>query len=185
LARRLDRILVIDIESTCWEGPPPEGQDNEIIEIGLCPLDVTTGKRLEKRSILVRPERSTVSAHCTRLTTLTQEQVDKGISFAEACALLRRDYLTHDRPWASYGDYDRRQFERQCRDTGIEYPFGPTHFNIKSLFAVVHALPQEVDLPEALQRLQLPHEGTHHRGDDDAWNIAAILARLLLQWRDR
>jgi inhibitor of KinA sporulation pathway (predicted exonuclease) len=25
----------------------------------------------------------------------------------------------------------------------------------------------------------LPLEGTHHRGDDDAWNIAALLADLL------
>ena len=37
---------------------PTEGQTNDIIEIGLCPLEVSTGRRLEKRSILVRPERS-------------------------------------------------------------------------------------------------------------------------------
>ena len=27
--------------------------------------------------------------------------------------------------------------------------------------------------------LKHPLEGTHHRADDDAWNIAAILARLI------
>ena len=34
MARKLDRILVVDIEATCWEGNPPPGQTSEIIEIG-------------------------------------------------------------------------------------------------------------------------------------------------------
>ena len=42
MARKLDRILVVDIEATCWEGNPPPGQTSEIIEIGLCVLDVPT-----------------------------------------------------------------------------------------------------------------------------------------------
>jgi inhibitor of KinA sporulation pathway (predicted exonuclease) len=36
-------------------------------------------------------------------------------------------------------------------------------------------------MAETLQALKLPLEGTHHRGDDDAWNIAAILSNILLQ----
>ncbi len=35
----------------------------------------------------------------------------------------------------------------------------------------------------ALARLGLPLEGTHHRGGDDIWNIAAILGQLLLRAR--
>ena len=31
----------------------------------------------------------------------------------------------------------------------------------------------------ALGMLGLPLEGTHHRGGDDAWNIAAVLLALL------
>ncbi|EFH86724.1 hypothetical protein [Ktedonobacter racemifer] len=30
-----------------------------------------------------------------------------------------------------------------------------------------------------LHNMRLPLEGTHHRGNDDAWNSAAILAELL------
>src|SRR4051794_32359446 len=56
MAKRLDRVLVIDIESTCWNGGyPPKGESNDVIEIGLCTLDLSTGRRVEKRSILVRP----------------------------------------------------------------------------------------------------------------------------------
>lgn len=176
MAKRLDHILVIDIESTCWDGGfPPKGQMNDIIEIGLCRLEVSSGRRLEKRSILVRPERSVVSRFCTELTTLTQEQVSSGMAFKDACKLLEDEYLSQERVFASFGDYDRRQFDRQCRDQGVRYPFGPTHLNVKSLFAIARALPSEVGLPQAMALLGLPLEGIHHRGHDDAWNIAAVL----------
>jgi inhibitor of KinA sporulation pathway (predicted exonuclease) len=183
MARRLDQILVVDVESTCWEGEPPDGQEPEIIEIGLCVLDVATGQRLDNPSIIVRPQHSTISAYCTVLTTLTQEEVDGGISLGEACHILEQMYRSKERLWASYGDYDRRQFEQNCRVHGIPYPFGPGHINVKSLFAIVHRLPHEVYLGEAMRILGFPLEGTHHRGGDDAWNIARILGDLLLRAR--
>jgi inhibitor of KinA sporulation pathway (predicted exonuclease) len=184
MARRLDKIVVVDVEATCWDGAPPPGEEAEIIEIGVCLLDVGTGAREAKRSILVRPERSRVGDACTRLTTLTQEQVEGGIPFAQACAALAADYGTRERAWASYGDYDRRQFERQCASRAVRYPFGVTHLNIKHLCALALRLPREIGMDEALRRLGLPLEGTHHRAHDDAWNIAAILARLLARAQD-
>ncbi|WP_437910681.1 3'-5' exonuclease [Sorangium sp. So ce327] len=183
MAKRLDLILVIDVESTCWDGDPPPGEENEIIEIGVCPLEVSSCRRRERRSILVRPERSRVSPFCTGLTTLTQADVDAGVSFREACATLRSELKAQDRLWASYGDYDRRMFERQCQSRGVPLPFGPSHLNVKSLFAVTHALSREVGMAEALERAGLPLAGTHHRGVDDAHNIAGLLAHLLLAAR--
>ena len=179
MSNKLDTIVVIDIEATCWKGKPPPGQENEIIEIGICPLDIASGQPLEKESILVKPERSQVSEFCTNLTTLTQERVDQGISFSEACLLLEKKYNTHQKTWASYGDYDRKQFEKQCQSHGIRYPFGKRHINVKELFARRNALPKKVGMAAALNFLNLPLEGTHHRGDDDAWNIARILSLLL------
>jgi inhibitor of KinA sporulation pathway (predicted exonuclease) len=183
VARTLDLIIVVDVESTCWEGPPPNGEQSEIIEMGLCALNVADGARLERRSIFVRPERSQVSAYCTRLTTITWAQVDQGVSFAEACQLVAREYNTRERTWASYGDYDRRQFERQCAARGVAYPFGVTHLNVKNLVALALGLPHEVGMDEALRLWGLSLEGTHHRADDDAWNIAALLAGALRRLR--
>jgi inhibitor of KinA sporulation pathway (predicted exonuclease) len=183
MAEKLDQILVIDLESTCWYEDPPQGQDPEIIEIGLCVLDVATGRRLDNPSILVRPERSKVSEYCTILTTLTQEEVDAGISLREACHILQEKYHSKQRIWASYGNYDRKQFEHDCQVHGTDYPFGDGHINVKSLFALVHSLPHEVPLDEAMDMLGWPLEGTHHRGGDDAWNIARILGSLLLKAR--
>ena len=141
--------------------------------------------RVERRSILVRPARSTVSPFCTQLTTLTQADVDAGIPLAEACRLLSQDYRSGQRLWASYGDYDRQQFTRNCADYGIPYPFGPGHLNVKTLAAVTHGWTREPGMSEALRRLALPLEGTHHRGGDDAWNIAGLLCALLGRMRDK
>ena len=140
MAGRLDHLIVIDVEATCWAGGPPDGQEPEIIEIGVCLLDVFSGARVARESILVRPERSEISPFCTQLTTLCPEQVAQGVSFDRACRILRRKYRAGMRTWASYGDYDRHQFVRQCQERGILYPFGPTHINVKNLVAVLHGL---------------------------------------------
>jgi inhibitor of KinA sporulation pathway (predicted exonuclease) len=185
MARTLDRILVIDVESTCWEGTPPPGQMSEIIEIGLATVDVARLERVDRRSILVRPACSAVSAYCTQLTTLTQADVNAGIPLAEACRLLAQEYRAAERPWASYGDYDRQQFERNCVAFGIPYPFGPTHLNVKNLAAMSYGWSREVGLSEGLRRIGLPLEGIHHRGGDDAWNIAGLVCQLLRRMRGK
>jgi inhibitor of KinA sporulation pathway (predicted exonuclease) len=179
--RRLDLLLIIDIEATCWQGESaPEGEESEIIEIGICTLDISSGQRLDKRSILVQPKHSRISEFCTQLTTITQEQVDQGISFTDACKILEEEYLSRERVWASYGDYDRAMFTKQCQQRQINYPFGTRHINIKTLFPILCAHPWEVGMAKALELLEIPLEGTHHRGGDDAWNIGAI-ASLLIQ----
>lgn len=179
MARSLDVILVVDLESTCWEGSPPPDQSSEIIEVGLCTIDLETLTRTEKRSILVKPVQSEISRFCTELTTLTSDMFAEAGSLADAIRILQKEYGSQDRLWASWGDYDRRQFERVCQDQNVEYPFGPSHLNVKSLFAAAMGSGHELGLDGAYKHLGLTMEGTHHRGDDDAWNIAEILCRLL------
>lgn len=178
MAKKLNQILVLDVEATCWSGEPPPGQKKEIIEVGLCLLDTKTLKLSGKRSILVRPN-SEVSPFCTSLTTLTQADVDTGIPFRSACKILEKEYNAPDIVMASYGDYDRMQFARECTSGNIRNPFGPTHLNVKNLVALVLGLDREVGMPTALEMLKLPMEGTHHRGVDDSFNIAKILANIL------
>ena len=131
----------------------------------------------------MRPIASTVSPFCTSLTTLTQADVDAGMPFTMACELLRKEYHSRDRVWASFGDYDRTMFQEQCKQTGVIYPFGPRHLNVKTLFALARGLPAEIGMAGSLEMLGMPLEGTHHRGHDDAWNIAGILDQLLRAMR--
>ncbi|HSA51673.1 MAG TPA: 3'-5' exonuclease [Yinghuangia sp.] len=181
--RLLDRILVVDVEATCWDTGVPDGETSDIIEIGVTVLDIATATRVDKAGLIVRPERSTVSAFCTQLTTLTQADVDAGIAFADACELLRSQFGSHQRVWASWGDYDRQAFERQCAALGVPSPFGTRHLNVKTLYALAHGLPREPGMAAALAHAGRPLEGAHHRGVDDAWNIAGLMADLLVSAR--
>lgn len=171
-------LNVIDVEATCWEDGPPPGQVSEIIEIGLAVVDLAAGQRIGRHRILVRPERSSVSAFCTRLTGLTQAEVDTGVSFEAACQLLADEHQSRSHPWASWGDYDRRQFARQCQDSGARFPFGACHVNAKAVFARAHGLRTRPGMAAALRIAGLALEGRHHCGADDAWNIAALIVQL-------
>jgi inhibitor of KinA sporulation pathway (predicted exonuclease) len=171
-------INVVDVEATCWVGSPPPGQVSEIIEIGLCVLDSRDWTRVARHRILVRPQRSRVSPFCTELTGLTQAEVERGVTFAEACALLADAHDARGRPWASWGDYDRRQFQRQCGPGQVGYPFGHRHVNAKLWFSEALGLRRRLGMAQALTHAGLPLEGRHHRGEDDAWNIAGLLVEL-------
>ncbi|MFD8688099.1 exonuclease domain-containing protein [Streptomyces sp. NPDC059651] len=168
-------LNVVDIEATCWDGQPPPGAVSEIIEIGLTVVDLRARERLARHRVLVRPARSSVSAFCTELTGLTQAEVDTGLAFADACRLLAAEHRAGARPWASWGDYDRNQFIRQCRATGTPYPFGRRHTNAKIPFTTAHGLRRRPGMAQALRIAGLPLEGRHHSGADDAWNIAALI----------
>lgn len=184
----LKTLLIVDIEATCFDPKPNtwgvSSQDvdtweyqSEIIEVGVCELDLDKGI-LSKESIIVRPTYSKVSDFCTKLTTLTQKDVDAGIRLVEACGILQKKFNSPNRVWVSYGDYDRKQFEKECKSKAVGYPFGPRHLNIKNIFALMYRLEEEVSMPEALKVLRLELEGTLHRGIYDAYNIAKITQRL-------
>lgn len=184
MTRRLDKILVIDIESTCWEGGYPQrGQISEIIEVGICTLDVATLRRADKCSIMVKPLKSRINEFCTKLTSITPQMVEYAKPLSNACSTLEKEYQSRQRMWASWGDYDRNQFQRNCRDYNLRYPFGPTHLNIKTLFAAMLGMNRKLDLDAAFRHLGWTLDGPLHRGVDDAWNSARILAWLLEKGR--
>ncbi|MFJ7230985.1 exonuclease domain-containing protein [Streptomyces tendae] len=175
-------LNVIDLEATCWDGQPPPDEVSEIVEIGLAVVDLHARERVGRHRILVRPTRSRVSAFCTELTGITQAEADGGVSLAVACDTLVREHGAGARPWASWGDYDRKQFVRQCAADGVPYPFGHpaerAHTNAKAVFTEAHGLRRRPGMAQALEIAGLPLTGRHHRGVDDAWNIAALVLRL-------
>lgn len=173
-----EKILIIDLEATCWEDntKPPAGEFSEIIEIGCCLLDRDTGQITHNKGILVKPENSTVSPFCTQLTTITQSQLDnEGISLKQAFNILRKEYGGDEYTWASFGHYDRKKIQSECYTKRINYPLAYDHINVKELFATCKNLHHPVSMKTALKMLRIPLEGTHHRGVDDAKNIAKIL----------
>jgi inhibitor of KinA sporulation pathway (predicted exonuclease) len=162
------------LEATCWEGKAPINPKSEIIEIGISILNPVSGEIYGTRSILIKPEQSEISLFCTKLTTITKELLNnEGISFLDACDILRNEYAQYT--WASYGAYDIKMLQTQCEERNIQYPLSIHHINVKKLFAEKKGLNKPVGMAGALYILEIQLEGTHHRGVDDAKNIAKIL----------
>jgi len=175
----LSRILVVDLEATCWQGPPPPGEESEVIEIGNAILHVGDLHVEPGPEILVRPTRSRVSPFCTDLTSITQKMLDEqGLPLAEAIAALEAAHGgLRAVVWASYGNYDRRMLTAECERHGIEFPLSDTHLNVKRLVALMAGWTHETGMLKAMKRLGLATTpgSTHHRGGDDAVEIARVL----------
>jgi len=180
--KSLKRVLVIDVEATCWKSQKdtPDNESSEIIQIGAVLVDAEQLVRIDKRRIYVKPERSRISDFCSRLTGITEKDVANGVSFESACEQLRTDFKSKEIPWASYGDYDRHQFIKQ---TNGAIPFGSRHINVKTLAGLALGEQHELGMDEALSKLNLELEGRHHDAADDAWNIAKIFIHLMKKCR--
>lgn len=187
MGKPVNKTLIIDLESTCWSDDKfrPAGQFSDIIEIGIALYDLEKLDIIENESIIVFPK-SEISEYCTKLTGHTEESVRRdGISFEDALASLRSRYRSHKISWISWGDYDRRQFERQCKREDKKYPFSITHSNLKHWFAICAGESYECSVEKALAKLAMNFDGTPHKGVDDAKNIARILTEILKATRGK
>ena len=62
------RSIYIDVELTCWEGAPPLGMKQEIIEIGITELNLITLQTIQEASHFLRSKRWEISSKCTYFT---------------------------------------------------------------------------------------------------------------------
>lgn len=172
--------LIIDLEATCWEGGKHPGE-NEIIEIG-CAIVDSANAMLWSGGWFVRPVMNpALSEFCTKLTSITQNEVANAPLFPEAINLMKQQVEETTRTalaecfFVSWGNYDRRQFEKDCSRHQIPYPFGP-HINLKVEFSHKFSIKKH-GVARALAKLGLEFQGTLHRGEDDAKNIARIFTQ--------
>jgi RNA:NAD 2'-phosphotransferase (TPT1/KptA family) len=171
-------LLLVDLEATCWERQEHRAEEMETIEIGALLIAPDAREPAREFQAFVRPVRHPVlSGFCRRLTTITQAEVEAAGPFPEVFAR----FLSWVGPleavlFASWGEYDARQFQRDCRVHGLTYPF-ERHWNVKR--AVGRARERRpAGMAEVAVELGLPLTGTLHRGLDDTRNIARILERV-------
>ena len=176
-----NEILIIDLEATCWENDRiPIGQKVDIIEIGICELNLESKAISKKQSIYIIPERSEINRFCTGLTGITPQLIDqKGIYFEEACEKIKDEYHSLPLTWAGFGNFDKEQIFEQCDWLGIEIPFSYDYLNIMHEFRQHFNLHKLMGLKRSLNYLKMDFEGNHHSGADDAYNAARILREIL------
>lgn len=177
-------FLVIDLEATCDDGGLVPRNAMEIIEIGAVRVDGISFEPLAEFQTFIRPvRRPTLTPFCTKLTSITQAQVDAAPGFVEAMQQLR-EFIRAGKPvlFGSWGNYDRGQFEQDASFHRVELPFGREHLNIKQAFSDTLGTSKRFGMSGALRELGLPLVGTHHRGIDDARNIARLLPYAIGAW---
>jgi inhibitor of KinA sporulation pathway (predicted exonuclease) len=169
--------LVIDFEATCCDRGSVPREQMEIIEIGAIMLDAGDFHVLDEFQSFVRPVRHpTLTAFCTRLTTIAQRDVDDAPTFVPFIGALQ-SWLERYSHYAfcSWGDYDRKQLQRDCDFHRIANPIDAPHINLKRAFADRYQLKRPPGLGDAIRLAGLQFDGTAHRGIDDARNIARLL----------
>ena len=181
-------LAVVDFEATCDE--PENPKPREIIEFPIVLVDALSLVQVAEFRTYVQPvQHPRLTAFCSELTGIRQDQVDGAPIWAEAleqaCAWLDKQLVEHGWPperceFVTCGDWDlKTMIVAQCSASGMDVPhrFG-RWLNIKHLFACTLRTPAW-DMKQMLNEVQLPLVGHHHSGLDDSRNIATLLAHLL------
>lgn len=192
-------MLVIDLEATCDDKGTVPSHEMEIIEIGAVMVDLVDLQPVSEFQSFIRPTKHPkLTAFCTSLTSIRQKDVDAAPLFIDVYKDLLRwssayQYAAPEKSpsdtasidentgenqgglcWGSWGDYDRKQFLLDCARHQTRFSL-PNHVNIKRLFSSRYNQSRGYGMAGALAKVGIPLVGTHHRGIDDARNIAKLL----------
>lgn len=175
------RYIIVDLEATCRESGMPR-EEMEIIEIGAVELLSPTAEPTRAFSRFIRPTLNReLSAFCTQLTGITQGDVDRAGDFTEVFPAFLDWIGPEPYTLCSWGAYDLTQFLQDLARHALTPPHAfdsARHINLKKRFADKLGT-RPLGMAAALRHVGLPLLGRHHRGIDDAYNIAA-LARVIL-----
>lgn len=177
------KYIVLDLEATCWQDRN-NGKRSEIIEIGAVAVDShgeTTGEFSEFVKPVLHP---VLSDFAKKLTTIQQEDIDTARPFEEVIASFWDWIGVDELPYllCSWGFYDRRQLTRDCELHGLDTTWLEPHISLKHQYQRIRNLRRPVGMGKALRMESLQLHGTHHRGIDDARNIAKIFKKHIGAW---
>jgi len=168
--------LIVDLEATCCNQKSISRHEMEIIEIGAVMVDAENLQIVDEYQVFIKPCRyPLLTSFCTQLTSITQAEVDSGLSFVDAIEQFKQWMYQFDNfVFCSWGDYDKSQFIQDCGFHQCAYPFKSEHINIKKLFSDKQNLTKKQGMAGALKLAGIKLEGKHHRGIDDARNMAKL-----------
>lgn len=182
-------LYCVDLEATCDEVDKSEStrplailpDQMETIEIGLVVIDLESLEVVDEFQRFVRPLiNPTLTVFCTKLTSIQQADVDGARTYQEVGDELRIFAESYpNAAWASWGDYDARQLERDAALAGCPSLLeGLPHFNARKWHAGLYD-DRPKSLKQTVEWMGLGWQGTYHRGIDDARNVATIVIEML------
>lgn len=173
--------IIVDLEATCWE--KDADKRNEIIEIGAVKIDEDQ-KIIGEFEQFVKPVCFPfLSDFCTQLTSIRQEDVDNAPLFYDAVNTFR-DWIGEEEFYlCSWGFYDKKQFEEDCELHHLDSSWTRNHISLKHQHAKITKQRRPLGMKNALLKEGFALDGTHHRGIDDARNIAKLFLRYFNDWQ--
>ncbi|PHN08241.1 3'-5' exonuclease [Flavilitoribacter nigricans] len=174
--------IILDLEATCWEERTKN--KNEIIEIGAVKINANAELVSEFQTFVRPTQHPELSEFCKSLTSISQSDVDAAPHFPEALQQFQEwfDYGRASYLLCSWGFYDKRQFKDDCKLHGLDADWVKPHISVKHQYGIFKKLERPVGMKQALQMEGIALEGTHHRGIDDARNIAKIFVKYFGEW---
>jgi inhibitor of KinA sporulation pathway (predicted exonuclease) len=182
-------LYCVDLEATCdevGECEPPRPlvvvpDQMETIEIGLVVIDLETLEIVDEFQRFVRPQINPIlTDFCKKLTSIQQTDVDNARTYVGVGRELGA-FITRypNAAWASWGDYDARQLERDAGFAACPSLLsGLQHFNVRKWHKGLYDN-QPKGLKQTVESMGLAWLGTYHRGIDDARNVASIVKEML------
>ena len=175
---KTEKILIIDLEATCSKDNAISRSDMEIIEIGGALVSLEDFSIIDDYQLYIKPVVTRkLTSFCTELTGIEQETVDAADIFGVAVKDYQSWLASHDNiiAWASWGNYDKGQFDLDCARHGVEdLHAGLPHFNLKTLFGEASNV-RRMGLGRAIKYVGAEFAGRAHSGRDDAVNMARLL----------
>ena len=173
--------LITDLECTCTDSNEFPRSEMEIIEIGAVLLNENL-EVISEFSKFVKPFKNpTLTSFCKDLTKIKQEDVDNAdylIKVLKEFSEWAKQY--GDYTFTSWGAFDYRHIERECKWKRINNSLNGKNLNYKERFAEIQKLKKKngVGIRKALNILNMKFEGTPHRAIDDTKNIVRIIHKV-------
>ena len=172
--------IVYDLEMTVRR---KKGQIAEIIEIGAVKVDVedrmphivSSFQTFVKPSIAPR-----LSADTTAFTGISQQDVTEAPTLPDAIRAFTEWIGPDEYYLCAWGPDDLRQLVQECRQHGIALDWIVNHNNLQQMLSKAFKLDkhQQMGLKNAMEMLEIPFSGSHHRALDDAMNTARIMIKI-------
>ncbi len=181
-------FIIYDLEATCWQtATERERRTQEIIEIGALKIN-EYGELLSRFESFVRPViHPQLSSFCTKLTGISQIEVNRAETFPTVinefqdwigCFDDDEEYLL-----CSWGFFDQRILSKNCSLHDIENDWTKEHISLKHQYPRIKGIAYSIGLKSAVEKEGFEFEGAHHRGIDDAINLAKIFLKYMNQWQ--
>ena len=175
--------IILDLEATCWD-ININNKPLETIEIGAIKYDSEYSKVSEFNCFVKPIMEPLLSQFCKNLTSINQHDIDNAKKFSEAVFEFQKwidtseEYLL-----CSWGFYDKKQLLFDCNLHEINTNWLFNHISLKHQYAKLKNLIRPIEMEAALKLENIFLDGVHHRGIDDARNIAKIFLKFKEAWQ--